>query len=258
MSHALFTSAFHAFALGALAYVLYVVRPWPAAAGVGRAATGLGLVCQGAALVLLLREQGGLLTGLSQGMAAVTFLLLCIYLTIDLVQGVPVMGAFLLPMALLVWAPGLFLGDAAAVSVAVRRPLLPFHVLIALAGVAAFAAAAGVGLVYLVMERQVKAKRFGLLFARLPSLETLDGLNRRFVWGGFAALTLTLLTGAFFSSPSGPFWAWEAKELGTVAAWLTFGVLLCARSLSGFRGRRAALWTLAGFGMVLVALGGVR
>ena len=61
---------------------------------------------------------------------------------------------------------------------------------------------------YLLMERQVKGKRFGLLFSRLPSLEFLDTLNRRLVVVGFIALSVTLVTGAFFSSAAPGFvWA---------------------------------------------------
>ena len=41
------------------------------------------------------------------------------------------------------------------------------------------------------IQRQVKGKRFGLLFSRLPSLHFLDELNRRLVIWGFIALSVT-------------------------------------------------------------------
>ena len=41
----------------------------------------------------------------------------------------------------------------------------------------------GMGIMYIIQERQVKRKRFGTWFYRLPSLEVLDG-------GGFWALAL--------------------------------------------------------------------
>ena len=49
-----------------------------------------------------------------------------------------------------------------------------------------------VAAMYLLMERQVKTKRFGLLFSRLPSLQFLDDLHRKLVLWGFLALSLTL------------------------------------------------------------------
>jgi ABC-type uncharacterized transport system permease subunit len=131
---------------------------------------------------------------------------------------------------------------------------LPVHITIALLGMAASAVAAGVALMYLLMERQVKGKRFGLLFSRLPSLEFLDTLNRRLVVVGFIALSVTLVTGAFFSSAApGFFWTWTSKQIATLVAWAVFAALVGARSFGGWRGRRVALLTMTGFGLLLVS-----
>lgn len=254
MGHPFFALAFHAYALGAMAYVAYLVRPWRGLAWAARICTGAGLLLHGAGLLRVVQAQHGFLEGPGQGVAGMTFLLLCIYLGVDLFYRIPVMGAFLTPMALAVWAPGLLWSMDAQTRDALRGPLLPVHISIALLGVAAFAAAAGVGVVYVLMERQVKLKHFGLLFARLPSLQVLDELNRRLVLGGFVALSLTLVTGAFFASGQGAYWVWQPKEIGTVAAWLVFAALVGARLLAGWQGRRAALLTMAGFGLVLLAL----
>jgi ABC-type uncharacterized transport system permease subunit len=107
---------------------------------------------------------------------------------------------------------------------------------------------------YLLMERQVKGKRFGLLFSRLPSLEFLDTLNRQLVVVGFIALSVTLVTGAFFSSAApGFFWTWTSKQIATLVAWAVFAALVGARSFGGWRGRRVALLTMTGFGLLLVS-----
>jgi ABC-type uncharacterized transport system permease subunit len=120
---------------------------------------------------------------------------------------------------------------------------------------ASLAVAAGVGVMYLLMERQVKGKQFGLLFARLPSLEFLDTLNNRLVVAGFIALSITLGTGAFFiaGSSQGLTWMMDAKVLATLVAWGLFAGLAGARILVGWRGRRVALLTMAGFALVLVS-----
>ena len=93
---------------------------------------------------------------------------------------------------------------------------------------------------YLVMERQVKGKQFGLLFARLPSLEFLDTLNNRLVVVGFIALSITLATGAFFITGTGRGLTllMDAKVLATLVAWGLFAAVAGARVLVGWRGRR--------------------
>ncbi len=256
MSQTLVSLACHAYAFAALVYLAYLVRQWAALATAGRVLVGAGLAAHGVALASLLGAQGGVLVGAAQGFSAFAFLLLMLGLVLELLYRKPVIGAFITPLAVAVLLPGLLLqGGQTPLSPAVRQPLLPLHISIALLGLAAFAVAAGVGVMYLLMERQVKGKRFGLLFSRLPSLEFLDTLNRRLVVWGFIALSITLATGAFFvaGSTQGFSWMLDAKIIATVVAWGLFAALAGARVLVGWRGRRVALLTMAGFGLVLVS-----
>ncbi len=137
---------------------------------------------------------------MAQGLSALAFLLLFILLALDLRYRMPVIGAFLTPIAVAVLVPGLYMHGGPALPNSVRRPLLPLHISIALLGLAAFAVATGVAVMYLLLDRQMKGKRFGMLFSRLPSLGLLDELNRRLVVWGFIALSVTLITGAYFAS----------------------------------------------------------
>lgn len=256
MSQSLVSLACHAYAFAALVYLSYLVRQWSVLALIGRVLVGAGLALHGVALVSLLGVQGGVPVGAAQGFSALAFLLLALGLVLDLVYRKPVIGAFITPLAVAVLLPGLLLqGGQAPLSSAIRQPLLPLHISIALLGLAAFAVAAGVGVMYLLMERQVRGKHFGLLFSRLPSLEFLDTLNRRLVVWGFIALSVTLATGAFFVAGSTQGFAWilDAKVIATVVAWGLFAALAGARVLVGWRGRRVALLTMAGFCLVLVS-----
>jgi ABC-type uncharacterized transport system permease subunit len=256
MSRTLLSIACHAYGLAAILYLVNLVKQWRVFSIVGRGVIAIGLVLHGVALGAAVVNQGGMPLGIGQGLSAIALALLAIFLALDLRYRKPVLGAFLTPIALAVLVPGLLIhGGSTALSPDVRRPLLPVHIAIALLGVAAFAVAAGVALMYVLMERQVKGKRFGLLFSRLPSLEFLDELNRRFVVAGFILLSITLATGAFFASGTGGiFWQWEPKEIATLVAWIIFAAVLGARSLAGWQGRRVALITMAGFGVLLVSL----
>ncbi|MCE9666857.1 cytochrome c biogenesis protein CcsA [Myxococcus stipitatus] len=253
MSHSLVSLACHAYGLAAVAYLAYLVRQSDALAMAGRVLVGGGLVLHGVALFELLGAQSGRPVGMAQGFSTLAFLLLAIFLALDVRYRRPVIGAFLTPLAVTVLLPGLLMhGGQSPLPPGVRQPLLPLHITLALLGLAAFAVAAGVGVMYLLMERQVRAKRFGLLFARLPSLEFLDTLNRRLVVWGFIALSITLATGAFFVSTTRG-WSWDGKSIATVVAWAVFAALVNARIFAGWRGRRVALLTMAGFCLVLVS-----
>ena len=254
MSHRLLSLACHGYAIAAILYLGYLIRQWRLFAIGGRVLVGGGLVLHAVALGGELAGQGGMPVGLAQGLSAVAFLLLAIFFVLDLRFRIPVMGAFITPAAVAVLLPALLISGREPIPSTFRRPLLPVHITIALAGVAAFAVAAGVAVMYLLMERQMKGKRFGLLFSRLPSLTFLDQLNKQLVLWGFVALSVTLITGAFFSSSSaGLFWRWEPKEIATVVAWIVFAVLLNARFFAGWRGRRVAVLTMAGFCVLLVS-----
>lgn len=253
MNHSLVSLACHAYVLAALVYLAYLVRQSSVLATVGRVLVGTGLVLHGVALFGLFGAQGGRPVGMAQGFSTFAFLLLAIFLGVDVRYRKPVIGAFITPLAVAVLLPGLLLDGGQPLHPDVQRPLLPIHITIALLGMAASALAAGVAVMYLLMERQVKGKRFGLLFSRLPSLEFLDTLNRQLGVVGFIALSVTLVTGAFFSSAAPGFvWAWQSKEIATLVAWGVFAALISARSFGGWRGRRVALLTMTGFGLLLV------
>ena len=136
------------------------------------------------------------------------------------------------------------------------RHFLVAHIGVALTGLAVFAVATGVAVAFLLLERQVKGKHFGVLFERLPSLELLDGLNRRLVIWGFIALSLTLATGLGVAAHSADAGAFVGVELTTAVAWLVFAGLLQARVLAGWRGRRVAWLTMAGFGLLVLSFVG--
>src|SRR4029079_8329753 len=105
----------------------------------------------------------------------------------------------------------------------------------------------------LLQERQLKSKRKGDLFRRLPSLETLDDLNHRFVTWGFALFTVGLITGSFLAREMwGALWSWEPVQVWSIITWLLYRVLVQARTV-GWRGRKAAQLTILCFLVLTVS-----
>jgi cytochrome c-type biogenesis protein CcsB len=131
---------------------------------------------------------------------------------------------------------------------------LSVHVTLAFLGNAVLALASAVSIVYLVHERELKVKRVGRFWKRLPSLETLDQLNYRALLWGFLLLTLGIVTGALWGKQSwGRFWSWDEREIFSLVTWFLYAGLLEARMVAGLRGRRAATVTIVGFAAVLVS-----
>lgn len=255
MERTLLSIAVHEYGLAAVLYLVFLLKSSERLAWASRLLVGSGIVLHGISLGMTVWSQGRMPAGLAHGFSLVALLLLLIFFLLDVRYRMPVAGAFLMPVALAALVPGLLISDATGrLPPSVQQPLLPVHVGIALLGLAAFGVASGLAVMYLLMERQMKHKHFGLLFTRLPPLQLLDDLNRHLVLWGFVALSITLVTGAFFSSDAvGFFWRWEPKLVATLVAWLGFGALMVARALAGWQGRRVALLTMAGFCVLLVS-----
>jgi ABC-type uncharacterized transport system permease subunit len=169
-------------------------------------------------------------------------------------------GAFALPAAVvLLLLARVAPTDTVAVATggAPDRSLGTTHIFLATLGVATFALAAVLALVYLMQERRLKRRDFHLGEATTP-LHTLDRLAARCVSFGFPIFTLAILTGALWVARLGLLRsgsAIRAEYVLAVACWVAFGVLLIARVGAGWQGRRAAWLTLGGFsGAILVVL----
>ncbi len=93
----------------------------------------------------------------------------------------------------------------------------------------------------------------------MPSLVAMDTLLFQMVLAGFLLLTATLVSGVFFSeSLFGKPLLFNHKVVFSFVSWLIYAGLLLGRQFWGVRGRRAARWTLVGFGMLLVAYVGSK
>jgi ABC-type uncharacterized transport system permease subunit len=185
-----------------------------------------------------------------EALSFIAWLAVGAYLAVSFRYRVPLVGALLVPITIVLDVAAR-LGPAKADATPHASTLLAtLHIGLAAGGVAVFAVAAADALVYLVAEGQLKKRRFGALFKKGPPLETLDALNRRCILLGFPMFTVAMVTGAIWVMrlPDGGIdKLLAARYLLSTVAWGLFGLLVVARVAAGWRGRRAALVTLAGF-----------
>jgi ABC-type uncharacterized transport system permease subunit len=128
----------------------------------------------------------------------------------------------------------------------VRDAWLLSHVLAVMLGYAALFLTAVASIFYLIKEKQLKDKRSGGLFERLPALGTLDNLVTKSLGFGFALLTVALITGSTWAFvESGTRWITEPKIGIAVLTWALCLVLVFLRTSAGWRGRRAAVMSIA-------------
>lgn len=132
---------------------------------------------------------------------------------------------------------------------------LPIHAGIALLAYGFLALAFCGGIMYLLQEREIKSKRFGFFYSRLPSLEALDSLNRHCLAVSFPLMTLGIITGMLWTKQgSGAYWQWNPKETLSLITWLIYAAIIHLRFTLGWRRRRAAMMVIIGFLIALSTL----
>ena len=126
------------------------------------------------------------------------------------------------------------------------------HTVSSLLSYVAFLTAFGAGGLFLIQERQIKRKRMGVLFHRLPSLDQLERVNVLAIGLGFALLTVGLSWGLVGSRLlRGVWWTGDPKEILSATLWICYLILWLARLLATMRGRRVAWLSVGMFCVVL-------
>lgn len=130
--------------------------------------------------------------------------------------------------------------------------MVVIHILCSLTSYLAFLVAFVAGILFLIQERQLKRKTLGVLFHRLPPLETMDRINFTAIGMGFALLSVGLLCGlAGTRRFLGQWWTGDPKAVLTIGLWAAYLLLWVMRLRATLRGRRVALLSVLGFGLVL-------
>ena len=261
MSHALLGLAALAYCASGVAFLWYLIRADSSAARFGFWGLAAAVALHGAAIGFKVSAHDLLpATNIREGLSLLAWLMAATYLILDQRLKLPILGAFVLPLVMLIVFPALALPiPDQPLSPALHASLLPVHILTAFLGNALFAVAFGVGTCYLLQERELKGRgQLSGLWSKLPSLEVLDLLNGRLIAWGFALLSFAIVTGALVAKGAwGSIWDWEPREALAFATWLLFAGLIWARQLFGWRGRRVAVLTMFGFALAMFSFVGL-
>ena len=89
------------------------------------------------------------------------------------------MGVFILPLLVALQAIPALNPSVEVRSAVLQGPLFGIHVSSLLFAYASFALACVIGITYVLLFKEIKAKHLGFFYARLPSLQVLDRMNQR-------------------------------------------------------------------------------
>jgi len=112
------------------------------------------------------------------------------------------------------------------------------------------------GILYLLLYRQMRARRFGLLFAHLPDLDVLARMTRSSALSGFLFLTVGVNVGIAMAhaEKSEGFRYAQPEVLLSIVLWIHFGVIAFSRHIRGFSARRASFAAAGGLVALLLSL----
>lgn len=198
--------------------------------------------------------------------AAISFfvwLLAVAYLYTELSSDERAMGVFVTPLIVaLQIIPTIDVPVFGARPAVLDTPLFSLHVSSLLFAYASFALACMIGITYVLLFKEIKAKHLGYFYARLPSLAVLDRMNMKAITIGWTFLTLGVVIGgvwalqADFRSSVDPraqaMTVMDPKIFVALVCWLLYSFALFVRRAAGWGARRSAWLSAVGFVLVLL------
>jgi ABC-type transport system involved in cytochrome c biogenesis permease subunit len=200
------------------------------------------------------------LVGTSAAISAFVWLLGVAYLYVELTTDERAMGIFVVPLLVALDVIPVLDPDVSVRPEVLRSPLFTLHVVSMLFAYASFALASVIGVTYVLLFNEIKAKHLGYFYARLPSLQSLDVMNGRVVTIGWVFLTIGIAIGGIWitriASATDPrvdeMSIADPKILIALVSWALYSFALLARRAIGWTGRRAAWLSAIGFAVVLL------
>lgn len=139
-----------------------------------------------------------------------------------------------------------------------RSPLFGIHTGSAVLGYTAFAVSAIYGVLYLLLYHELKASRFGLLYRRLPPLDSLAMMSFRATVLGVVFLTVTIVIGAVWAAQRFPGFYEDPKFILTAGVWVVYSVGIVLHYGFGWAGRRTVYFSLFGFALIVFSVMAAR
>ena len=148
------------------------------------------------------------------------------YRVIEMMTGLKNTGVLILTLSFIFQTiSSIFIRNEFVVPAELRSYILGIHVLSALIGYSAFCIAAVYGLLYLVQYNNLKSKKVGIIFEKLPNLEHLEFLTRKSILFGFILLSIAIVIGILWLPVAIKNYSLlDPKLVGTIFVWVMYAV----------------------------------
>jgi len=188
-----------------------------------------------------------------------TVLALCValaYLLIEIRSKARETGYFIINIAFFFqFISSVFIRDLVEVPEILRNNLFGLHVGSALLGYAAITLSAVYGFLYLMLYHEIKASKFGVIYKKLPNLETLERMSFTAFWMAFAFLGVAILVGFLWLPQTFLDVSYtDPKLVGTILLWLLYGAGILAKRLGDWKGRKVMILSVVGFGATIFSM----
>jgi cytochrome c-type biogenesis protein CcsB len=231
------------------------------------------------------------LSNLYESLLFLTWSLLSIYLYIEVKTRSKLIGAILIPVALLING---FANLTLSPEMQKSSPLVPalqsnwlmMHVSMMLLSYATLIIGSLLCLLFLVVSKYkdvdlniiddsslplynimvdyYEAKRLSpsnemIELGKLKLLQSLDNWSYRIIGLGFPFLTIGIIAGGVWANEAwGSYWSWDPKETWALITWLIFATYLHARITKGWEGKKTAILGGLGFFVIWICYLGVN
>jgi len=181
-------------------------------------------------------------------MSLLAWFLALTYLGLELLHRERAMGAFVLPLVLLLLGLELVVVPQGAPKSPARGSVFALHVTSNILAYSAFTLSFVYSAVYLVQDRLLRGRRPGAVVWRLPALNDLERMARSGVWVGLGSLVLGIVCGMVVDQRlTGQMSSLDPKVVISFLILAFYGVYLWSARSPAWRGARASLLCIASY-----------
>ncbi len=178
------------------------------------------------------------------------------YFILELLTDVRGTGAFIIFFSLIFQVvSSLFIEHEYIVPEILKNRLLGTHVISAIFGYSGITISAVYGILFLLLYKNLKANKFGLIFNRLPSLEILEKLSFYSLVIGFILLTIATAIGIVWLPSAFPHFSYgDPKLVSTAFVWVVYGTGITSKFIGNWYGKKIIIFSLCGFVLAMLSL----
>lgn len=212
----------------------------------------VGLVLHSISLTLTLFTQESMLFSFGNGLSLIGWIGVFSLLIISLNKPTETLGIFIFPLAAAVTLTPHFIGNFFAIDYT-----LGFHVVISIFAYSVLGLATAQAILFSIQEKRFQKRNLTNLIRALPPLQLMEKTLIQLVMIGFIILTLALFSGAYFIDN---FFAQNLahKTFFSLLAWVTYALFLWGHFQFGWRGQKAARYTIWAYSFLAISYIGTQ